>query len=224
MTEPGNIPLDSEAIRASLPVDLQALAITVLQEVDSTNDWCRRELVAGKDAPYLCPAEAQSAGKGRRGRHWLAAPGDDIILSYMRHFDVPLHMLGCMSLVVGLAVKSCLQDAGVGAVKLKWPNDVLVGSSKIAGVLIESAAVATEQAVLIIGIGINVGRRQLPGIEMTCLRDHVDGVIDRGDRRVVVRLVGLGRHTYIVYGVPFGGEEVALIPPIQRTFETAREH
>lgn len=179
MNAAGNNLLTAEAIVGYLDEDIQFLPVTVLSSVDSTNDWCRRGLRDGAAPSFLCVAEEQTAGKGRRGRQWLAGEGGDIIMSYARHFAVPLQQLGCVSLATGVAVKAALQNLGVADAELKWPNDVLVQGGKIAGVLVESVVSGAKGVVLIIGIGINITPRRVPGVETACVHDHVNAPIDR---------------------------------------------
>ena len=114
-----------------------------LQTTASTNDRARE--LAGSGAPHgaLVTADVQTAGRGRQGRTWVAPAGSSLLLSLvLRKFD-PL-----VSLRAGLAVADL---AGAGA-RVKWPNDVLVDSRKVAGVLIEARP---QEGWAVLGIGVN---------------------------------------------------------------------
>jgi BirA family transcriptional regulator, biotin operon repressor / biotin---[acetyl-CoA-carboxylase] ligase len=97
-------------------------------------------------------AEEQTAGRGRLGRTWVAPPGAALTFSMLlRPAWVPTGKLGWLSLLAGVSVATALRSvAGVEAA-LKWPNDVLAGGSKLAGILAEASGDA-----VVIGIGLNV--------------------------------------------------------------------
>ena len=101
-------------------------------------------------------AECQSAGRGRRGRTWVAAPGGAICLSLNWTFPAVPEDLGALGLVIGVCVLRSLQGLGVQGLQLKWPNDLLVQGKKLGGVLIELRAETAGPAFVVIGIGLNV--------------------------------------------------------------------
>jgi len=149
-------PLSPAAIVAQLDAPTQAaLPVHVLPTVDSTNDWCRRRYREGAAPPLACFAEQQTRGRGRRGRSWLSAAGANITLSLLWRFALPLHRLGPLPLFVGLTIRDCLRSVGISSAQLKWPNDVLAGGDKIAGVLIESVRGDAAFADMIVGMGLN---------------------------------------------------------------------
>ncbi len=122
-----------------------------LRETTSTNDRARGLAVAGAPHGALVTAGAQSAGRGRQGRTWAAPPGRALLLSLvLREWDALL------PLRAGLAVA----DLAGGAAVVKWPNDVLVGGGKLAGVLVEARP--GEWAVLGIGVNVAVDVASLP--------------------------------------------------------------
>ncbi|MBL8481600.1 MAG: biotin--[acetyl-CoA-carboxylase] ligase [Rhodocyclaceae bacterium] len=101
-------------------------------------------------------ADAQSAGRGRRGRAWLSQPGAGLTFSLRRSFDLP-NMAGMtgLSLVVGLAVAAALENLGAAGLGLKWPNDIEAGGCKLGGVLVELGS-AQGAVWAVMGIGINL--------------------------------------------------------------------
>jgi BirA family biotin operon repressor/biotin-[acetyl-CoA-carboxylase] ligase len=101
-------------------------------------------------------AEFQTAGRGRRGRSWLAPPGGAVCLSLSWTFPEVPRDAGSLSLAVGVSVLRALVALNVPDVRLKWPNDILVGDRKLGGILIELRAEAAGPACVVVGIGLNV--------------------------------------------------------------------
>jgi BirA family biotin operon repressor/biotin-[acetyl-CoA-carboxylase] ligase len=99
-------------------------------------------------------AEVQTAGRGRAGRSWLSEPGASLTFSIAWPFhQTPQALLG-LPLAIGVALATALQSVDV-PVQLKWPNDVLKDSKKLAGVLVETATHGTTTWA-VIGIGLNL--------------------------------------------------------------------
>jgi BirA family biotin operon repressor/biotin-[acetyl-CoA-carboxylase] ligase len=125
-----------------------------LRRTGSTNDRARELALAGAPHGTLVTAHEQTEGRGRQGREWVAPPGQALTLSLViREPDALL------SLRAGLAIADL---AGPDAL-VKWPNDVLVGGRKVAGVLIE-ARPQEKWAVLGIGVNVAVDPATLPGL------------------------------------------------------------
>ncbi len=140
--------LDAARLRTALAGGLWT-SVTVLASTGSTN----ADLLAGAGPEgQVLVAEEQTAGRGRMGRSWVSVPGASLTFSVLlRPVSVPPAARGWLPLLAGLAVVSAVRElAGVPAT-LKWPNDVLVGGRKLAGVLAEQSADA-----VVIGIGLNV--------------------------------------------------------------------
>ena len=117
-------------------------------------------------------AEFQTAGRGRRGRTWLAPPGGAVCLSLSWTFPQVPHDAGALSLAIGVCVLRALESQGVSGVQLKWPNDILIGDRKLGGILIELRAEAAGPACVVVGIGLNValGSELIEKIAATGLR------------------------------------------------------
>ncbi len=146
--------------------------------MDSTNEVAKAVLAEGAAPWTVVVAEKQVEGKGRFGRRW-ASPRGGLYLSVILQED--LSRLPIISLVGGLAVVDALRALGVEAT-LKWPNDVLVGRAKVAGVLAEGV-VGLEAYWAILGIGINsdFALDALPRrirLETTTLRQELGKRID----------------------------------------------
>lgn len=101
-------------------------------------------------------AEYQGAGRGRRGRSWLAPPGGAICLSWSWSFDALASQMGALSLAIGVATLQALDACGVHGVGLKWPNDLVTPEGKLGGILVELRAESAGPTHVVAGIGINV--------------------------------------------------------------------
>ena len=129
--------------------------LEVVDETGSTNADLLARAVAGVDIDGVAlVAEYQTAGRGRHGRHWSAPPRSQIALSVgVGAGDVPAPAWGWLPLATGVAVVDALSEVTGIVAGLKWPNDVLVGSGKLAGILAE---VAAPEPVIVVGLGLNV--------------------------------------------------------------------
>lgn len=128
-----------------------------LDEIDSTNEEARRRALAGEAGPLWIKAARQSAGRGRRGRVWIAPPGN-LSATLLIRPNRPALECAQLSFAAALAVADMLAGhKPTGAISLKWPNDVLAGEKKIAGILLESESGPDGTAAfLAVGIGVNL--------------------------------------------------------------------
>jgi BirA family biotin operon repressor/biotin-[acetyl-CoA-carboxylase] ligase len=130
--------------------------VAVVTVTDSTNQRLLETLDARDVHGHALLAEFQTAGRGRRGDRWLSAPGTGLCLSCGWRFEAPPATFSALSLAVGLGLAASLRVLGVGAAMLKWPNDVVCGDRKLAGILIEMRAEAGGPCTVVIGIGLNL--------------------------------------------------------------------
>ncbi|MGO1002774.1 bifunctional biotin--[acetyl-CoA-carboxylase] ligase/biotin operon repressor BirA [Lysobacter sp. CA196] len=153
--------LDAEAIRAALtaPTRARLAALEVAWSIDSTNSELLRRPTPAQGVAVLL-AERQTGGRGRRGRVWASPLAAHLYLSLSRSFGGGLARLGGLSLVAGIAAVEALQGLGYAAVRLKWPNDLVVldgdGLRKLGGLLIEGGGEYAGPARAVIGLGLNV--------------------------------------------------------------------
>ncbi len=125
--------------------------------VDSTQRHAARLIADGAADGTAVVAETQTEGRGRRGRVWSDTPGASLLMSVLLRTTLPPSRVPTLSLAAGVAVVDALaSSAGIGA-RLKWPNDVLVGGRKVAGILLERHGGA-----VVLGIGINVTTDAVP--------------------------------------------------------------
>ncbi|MBT9170364.1 MAG: Bifunctional ligase/repressor BirA [Actinobacteria bacterium] len=133
--------------------------ILFLQEVGSTNDYARKLFQKGCAAGTVVVARRQIGGRGRRGRSWSSPEGGlwfSLILP-CRPEDSSVHKV---PLIISLSVAQAVEERCGVKTELKWPNDVLIGGKKIAGILIERGTRDTGEEALLVGIGINVNLEQ----------------------------------------------------------------
>jgi BirA family biotin operon repressor/biotin-[acetyl-CoA-carboxylase] ligase len=133
--------------------------IEILEQVDSTNRHLLSQIQAHTDSSDVngrtCLAEVQPRGRGRRGRGWVTTPYSNLMLSMSWRFAGGAAMLAGLSLAAGVAVQRALERCGAKGVGLKWPNDVLCGEKKLAGLLIDVSGEATGPCTVVLGVGIN---------------------------------------------------------------------
>jgi BirA family biotin operon repressor/biotin-[acetyl-CoA-carboxylase] ligase len=126
------------------------------EEVDSTNTYVRDQARRGAPEGLVAVAEHQTAGRGRLDRRWESPPGANLLVSVLLRPDfeaADLHL--CTGAVALAAADACRELAGVEPV-LKWPNDLLLGEAKLAGVLAEAEFAGSRLDAVVVGIGINV--------------------------------------------------------------------
>jgi BirA family biotin operon repressor/biotin-[acetyl-CoA-carboxylase] ligase len=129
--------------------------IEVVSVIDSTNTYVKQRL---HELPqgFVCLAEAQTHGRGRRGKAWVSPFGSSIYMSMAWTFTGGYQSIAGLSLLVGIAINRSLKTIGVIDCKLKWPNDVYYNLKKLAGILVEVEGQVGSDASAVIGIGINI--------------------------------------------------------------------
>jgi BirA family biotin operon repressor/biotin-[acetyl-CoA-carboxylase] ligase len=181
-SDPETSKLDRTAILSMLQqinANAVGLQIEVEQTLDSTSDHMARLRAKGRK-PDVVVANEQTAGRGRRGRHWLSPPGAGLYLSFGRAFNRPIGQLGAISLIAGLATAEALEASCEVVTGLKWPNDVQVDGRKLAGCLVDIEG-SPNAPTATIGIGINIDFRGQPGPDQpwTDLASSVSSIPDR---------------------------------------------
>ncbi|MBX3664469.1 MAG: biotin--[acetyl-CoA-carboxylase] ligase [Burkholderiales bacterium] len=148
--------LDAAAVAGLLGPASGKFALEVLDRVDSTNTRLMLRAAEGAPSGLVLAAEAQTAGRGRRGRTWQSAVGSTLTFSVLWRFAQGARELAGLSLAVGVALARALRASGASGVALKWPNDVLLPAGKLAGILIEMQGDVLGPSAAVIGIGVNV--------------------------------------------------------------------
>jgi len=133
-----------------------AFRIEEVATIDSTNDGLRLRAAAGEPEGLVLRADAQTAGRGRRGRGWSSPPGNLYVSLLLRPGCAPA--LGAtIGFVMAIALGTVLRPLTPLPVLHKWPNDLLIGGAKVTGVLLEASTGADgELDWLVLGMGVNI--------------------------------------------------------------------
>jgi BirA family biotin operon repressor/biotin-[acetyl-CoA-carboxylase] ligase len=157
--------LDADSIERGLGAS--GVRLEVVDEIDSTSTRLLQMAAEGAASGTCLAAEWQSAGRGRRGRTWVSALGGSLTFSLLWRFERGAGQLAGLSLAVGSAVARALAECGVEGVQVKWPNDVVAGFRKLAGILVETSGEIQGPTVAVIGVGVNyrLGERTVDRID-----------------------------------------------------------
>ncbi|HJQ83232.1 MAG TPA: biotin--[acetyl-CoA-carboxylase] ligase [Candidatus Binatia bacterium] len=126
------------------------------EEVDSTQRVARELADAGAPEGTTVIAERQTAGRGRLGRVWHSPPGLNLYCSILLRPPLPPHAVPQVALVAGTAVAAAVAAQSTATPAIKWPNDVLVGGRKVAGILVEMDSEMERVRHVLVGIGVNL--------------------------------------------------------------------
>lgn len=147
------MPFDLPRVRAQLP----GRRIEWFDSIDSTMTAAARLAREGCASGTVVGAEEQTAGVGRHGRSWHSQAGAGLYVSLVLRLPLAAEALPLVMLALGLATWEAIRQATGLAADLRWPNDVLLGGRKCAGILAQ-----LEGGVVIAGIGINVSHARFP--------------------------------------------------------------
>lgn len=131
--------------------------LAVFDSIGSTNGQALLRAREGERGPIWFVTSDQTAGRGRRHRPWIA-PRGNLASSVLETVDASPALAATLGFAAGLALEAALRGATGGDLKfsLKWPNDLLAGEQKLAGILLEAEAVAGSSLAVVIGIGTNI--------------------------------------------------------------------
>ncbi len=134
--------------------------IAFYESVGSTN--AAAKLLAEEDAPAgtLVVAESQTAGRGRRGRGWVSPPGHNLYFTLLLRPEIDPDKASMLTLVMALAVKEAVEEAYGAQAGIKWPNDIVLNSKKVTGILTEMSLQGEYIQHVVIGVGINVKKQE----------------------------------------------------------------
>jgi BirA family biotin operon repressor/biotin-[acetyl-CoA-carboxylase] ligase len=138
-------------------------------EIDSTNTWLAQRALEGAPEGLVAVADFQSAGRGRLDRRWESPPGASLLCSILLRPDVAPDQLQLVVACVALAARAALVRLSGVRPALKWPNDLIVGDAKIAGLLAEIVAV-DERLAVVVGIGVNLTHEGPANVVSTSVR------------------------------------------------------
>jgi BirA family biotin operon repressor/biotin-[acetyl-CoA-carboxylase] ligase len=125
-------------------------------EIDSTNAYARRLAEQGATEGEVIIAEAQTRGRGRLGRSWVSPPFVNLYFSVILRPQLPPAHAPQLTLMAAVALADTIASFIVTPPTIKWPNDILVGGKKLAGILTESSCDSARIEFVILGIGVNL--------------------------------------------------------------------
>lgn len=154
------------------------MRIIKVNAIPSTNDFAR-ELYRqnGPEAPLCVVAYDQTRGKGQRGAGWQSNPGENLTFSLL-FSDLNLNNgeQFLLSAAVSIAIQEFLLKNQIPAVSVKWPNDIMSGNKKLAGILIENILKQDKLAASVIGIGLNVNQTEFAGLPKASSLKKLTGI------------------------------------------------
>ena len=161
--------------------------LAAFDRIGSTNAEAMARARDGERGPMWFVTSEQTAGRGRRHRPWIA-PRGNLASSILEVVDVSPAVAATLGFAAGVALEAALQKVSIEAslrsagsdqmkFSLKWPNDVLAGRQKLAGILLEAEAVAGDRLAVVVGIGTNVVAApegtQTPATSLAALGVHI---------------------------------------------------
>jgi BirA family biotin operon repressor/biotin-[acetyl-CoA-carboxylase] ligase len=144
------------------PVGRARWQVRHFDRIDSTNRYVLDEARAGAAAGLVAVADHQTAGRGRLGRSWEAAPGSSLLVSVLLRPNLPAERLFLLTLAAGLALADALGAVAGITAGLKWPNDLVIGNKKLAGLLAEADLGGGGARAVVIGAGCNLTADAFP--------------------------------------------------------------
>ncbi len=168
LSDPTHVPTDvaREIARVAGRAGCMGRRIHWVESTPSTNDIARRLAESGAEEGTTVVADAQTAGRGRHGRVWFSPPGAGLYVSLIVRPAMGIssdeHPAALLTLASGVAVAEAVRAVSGLPATLKWPNDVLIGGRKLAGVLTEAAVQAGDVQFIVIGLGVNLQRAVYP--------------------------------------------------------------
>ena len=163
--------------------------VMFFSSIGSTNDVAAALAASGDAEGAVVVADAQSAGRGRRGRTWFSPPGSglyvSVVLAPWRAREAADRATALLTIAAGVALAEAVERVSGLRAAIKWPNDLLVGRRKLAGILAEGVARSTPGAGLqsvVLGYGVNVGLSAYPpelSDRVTSLESELGKPIDR---------------------------------------------
>ena len=137
-----------------------------LNAIDSTNEYIKLNKSFFSQNSLAVYSFNQINGKGQRGKKWISEPYKNTCISFYSRFDKPFeYTLLKINLCTALTVLEVLKSYDIPDLKIKWPNDIMSGNKKIAGILIETTLFKNKIIDLIVGIGLNVNQTDFDGIK-----------------------------------------------------------
>lgn len=149
-------------IKSLMHTEWVAKEVLYFDTIDSTNTKAQELAEKGYQSGTLVVADKQESGKGRRGRSWVSPSGTGIFMTLMIKPDINPNNASMLTLVTALAVAKAITSVTGEKAMIKWPNDIVVNSKKVCGILTEMNAQFDYINHIVVGIGINVHNESFP--------------------------------------------------------------
>lgn len=149
-------------IKSLMHTDWVAKEVLYFDTIDSTNTKAQELAEKGYPSGTLVVADKQESGKGRRGRSWVSPSGTGIFMTLMIKPDINPNNASMLTLVAALAVAKAITSVTGEEALIKWPNDIVINSKKVCGILTEMNAQFDYINHIVVGIGINVHNESFP--------------------------------------------------------------
>jgi BirA family biotin operon repressor/biotin-[acetyl-CoA-carboxylase] ligase len=159
---PDSAELNLQEVEAALASTIFASGLHHFQTIDSTNTHALEQARQGADHGSFYIADEQTAGRGRSDHQWHSAAGEGLYLSVLLRPQLPVADLVWLPLLAGLATHRAISEVTALSADLRWPNDILIESRKVAGILVEAQTESARTTAAVIGIGINIHQRRFP--------------------------------------------------------------
>lgn len=144
--------------------------LDVFPEIGSTNSYLLEQPAPTVDRWHIAIAERQTAGRGRGDKQWHSPKGGGLWMSGAYTFEALPQNLSALTLAIGVGAARALRGLGLDNLKLKWPNDLLVGGSKLGGILLDSKSAGGSNLTVVCGLGVNVDVGRAKEFDATVLR------------------------------------------------------
>ncbi len=154
--------LNALAVKAALHTHILGAELTVLDSVGSTNDVLKMRGSEGCKSGAVVCAREQVSGKGRMGRTWQSKRDENLYFSFLLRPKMAPAEASSVTLLTGLAICRALQEVSSLDCRIKWPNDVIVGSKKVCGILTEMSTEFDAVEFIVTGVGVNVAQTAFP--------------------------------------------------------------
>ncbi|MBI2891278.1 MAG: biotin--[acetyl-CoA-carboxylase] ligase [Nitrospirae bacterium] len=136
--------------------------VEILASTGSTNDVVRERARAGEPEGLVVVADRQTAGRGRLGREWYSPPGVNLYLSFLLRPPLKAGDATCLPFLAALALARAVETVGGVRPGIKWPNDLVHGGKKLAGILIDLETSGESLLHAVVGVGVNVKAQEWP--------------------------------------------------------------
>ena len=130
--------------------------------IDSTSSEIGRLALEGAPEGIIVTADAQTAGKGRRGRSWEAEAGTSLLFSLLLRPNLVPDAAPRITLLMAMAVTKAIREMTGLKAQIKWPNDVVVNAKKVCGILTEMQVKNGAIDYVVVGTGVNVNQTSIP--------------------------------------------------------------